>query len=241
MNKRFAALVVLGVFLGGITVGVLAASPIRIMVNGVEVKSDVNPQIIKGRTMVPLRTVAEALGNEVKWDGKTQEVKIDSGDNVWEEPFDPWKNLDDYRAVSVVSQYLSLLQGAVWGGDLDSYPFLFSKAVREAAEPWNRVWQPSMSGRVGSSVCRLSFQVLDGHVAGKDAQGYPVYEVAARLNYYDPGAGEPVLKEWVKVYTVISEVSPDQNGINGNHMVIDGEKTMKEVPHKSNQMPSFWN
>ncbi|MEF3245080.1 MAG: copper amine oxidase N-terminal domain-containing protein [Caldisericaceae bacterium] len=34
------------------------------------------PEIINGRTMLPLRFVAESLGCEVNWDGKTKTITI---------------------------------------------------------------------------------------------------------------------------------------------------------------------
>gem|GEM_PF-2483839 len=57
------------------TVG-FAASPIKLIVNGQEIKPDVSPQIINGRTMVPVRSVAEALGADVQWDAKNRQVLI---------------------------------------------------------------------------------------------------------------------------------------------------------------------
>lgn len=51
---------------------------ISIIVDGQQIKSDVPPQIINQRTMVPIRFVAEALGAEVNWDGTTQTVLINS-------------------------------------------------------------------------------------------------------------------------------------------------------------------
>lgn len=47
-----------------------------IRVNGVSKTMDVVPQIIKGRTMLPVRFVAENLGAGVQWDGTTQEAYI---------------------------------------------------------------------------------------------------------------------------------------------------------------------
>jgi hypothetical protein len=54
----------------------------KMIVNGREEPIDVPAQIIAGRTMVPLRFVAEALGAEVDWepkDGKTEKVFITKG------------------------------------------------------------------------------------------------------------------------------------------------------------------
>ena len=53
-----------------------AQDAIRIIVNGQEVTGDVPPQIVDGRTLVPLRTVADALGAQVDWDAATQSVII---------------------------------------------------------------------------------------------------------------------------------------------------------------------
>lgn len=41
-----------------------------------QVKLDVPPMIVAGRTLVPLRFFAEALGAEVRWDGATSTVEI---------------------------------------------------------------------------------------------------------------------------------------------------------------------
>lgn len=51
-----------------------ASERIRIVVNGNEIVPDVPPQVIDGRTMVPARYVAEALGADVKWDNETNSV-----------------------------------------------------------------------------------------------------------------------------------------------------------------------
>jgi hypothetical protein len=57
----------------------IANSPIKLIVNGNEVKSDVPPQIIDGRTMVPARPLAEALGATVQWDEENCAVVVTGG------------------------------------------------------------------------------------------------------------------------------------------------------------------
>ncbi len=47
--------------------GAYATSPIRLVVNNKLVTSDVSPQMIDGRVMVPARALSEALGAEVEW------------------------------------------------------------------------------------------------------------------------------------------------------------------------------
>lgn len=54
----------------------LALEPIKIMVNGQEVVGDTPAQIINGRTMVPIRLVAEALDADVRWDEVNRQVVI---------------------------------------------------------------------------------------------------------------------------------------------------------------------
>ena len=45
---------------------------IKIFLNGRQLEFDVEPMLINGRTMVPIRVIFEALGAEVSWDGQTQ-------------------------------------------------------------------------------------------------------------------------------------------------------------------------
>lgn len=53
-----------------------ASDNIKIFVNGQQVFSDVPPQAIDGRTMVPIRVVSEALGAQVIWNDNTNSVEI---------------------------------------------------------------------------------------------------------------------------------------------------------------------
>lgn len=51
-----------------------ADEKVTVELDGKEIAFDVNPQIIDGRTMVPLRKIFEEIGALVKWDGDTQTV-----------------------------------------------------------------------------------------------------------------------------------------------------------------------
>jgi hypothetical protein len=66
------------VFMAGV---VYAASPIKIYIDGKLINSEVPPSITKGKTMVPLRVIAEYFGAEVKWDANTRSVLITSKKN----------------------------------------------------------------------------------------------------------------------------------------------------------------
>lgn len=59
-----------------------AADGITVILDGNELSFDVPPQIINGRTMVPIRAIFEALGAEVKWDDTTKTVTATIDDYV---------------------------------------------------------------------------------------------------------------------------------------------------------------
>lgn len=56
--------------------------PLRLIVAGTEIVPDVPPQIVNGRTLVPVRVVSEALGARVYWNEHTREVTIRDGDDL---------------------------------------------------------------------------------------------------------------------------------------------------------------
>lgn len=81
MSRRstyLLAAIAIGIVLSA-TALALAASPVRLVVNGKEVGTDVPLQIINGRIMVPLRWAAEALGLAVTWDAKSRKAEVISG------------------------------------------------------------------------------------------------------------------------------------------------------------------
>lgn len=58
------------------TATAMAQNQIKLLVNGKVIEPDVAPQIIDGRTMVPIRWVAEALGAKVDWNNETKTASI---------------------------------------------------------------------------------------------------------------------------------------------------------------------
>ncbi len=60
--------------LGMLTFNVSAQSNVCVYLNGEKIAFDVQPQIINGRTMVPMRKIFEELGLNVEWDGATQTI-----------------------------------------------------------------------------------------------------------------------------------------------------------------------
>jgi hypothetical protein len=79
MQKKALFGAVTGVITSLIIAGIaFGYSEIKIFVDGKQIIPDVNPQIINGRTMVPLRYISEALGEKVNWDHASQTVNINS-------------------------------------------------------------------------------------------------------------------------------------------------------------------
>lgn len=58
----------------------IAENDVKVTINGKKVDFDVQPTIINGRTMVPMRAVFEELGAVVVWNGATQTVNAKKGD-----------------------------------------------------------------------------------------------------------------------------------------------------------------
>lgn len=53
---------------------------VKVMLNGTELKFDTAPTIESGTTLVPLRTIFEAMGATVAWDADTQTATAVKGD-----------------------------------------------------------------------------------------------------------------------------------------------------------------
>lgn len=51
-----------------------ADGEIKVLLNDEKINFDVQPQLIKGRTMVPMRAIFEALGAEIEWHEETRSV-----------------------------------------------------------------------------------------------------------------------------------------------------------------------
>jgi len=70
--KKFLSIILAVVMVLSSLTFVMAADDIKITINGEAKKFDVMPQIIEGRTLVPMRGIFEALGAEVGWDDATK-------------------------------------------------------------------------------------------------------------------------------------------------------------------------
>ncbi|MBT9156211.1 MAG: hypothetical protein DDT37_01195 [Firmicutes bacterium] len=74
------AVMMLGV-MGG-EVNVAASRAINVRVDNRPITFDVNPQIVRGRVMVPVRAIVEAMGAVVGWDEEARTVSITRGETT---------------------------------------------------------------------------------------------------------------------------------------------------------------
>jgi hypothetical protein len=79
MKKTFKFLLTVAVLAAAAVAAMLtpaawAADDARVMLNGVYLAFDEQPQVIGGRTMVPMRVIFEAMGAGVDWNGASQTV-----------------------------------------------------------------------------------------------------------------------------------------------------------------------
>lgn len=58
----------------------LELDTVEIMINGEKVSTDTEPVIMEGRTLVPIRAIAEKMGYTVNWDGTNRKVIMTSAD-----------------------------------------------------------------------------------------------------------------------------------------------------------------
>jgi len=129
-------------------------------VNGVSTSIDstnakVVPEIINGRTMLPLRFVSENLGTTVGWDQNTQTITISDGDAVVTVP----KNL---------SQIAWMHSGTGWGWAWSTNGHILQTLNGGAS--WKETPTPDMAGRsiVASSFPDGSTAFLATRAGGAD-------------------------------------------------------------------------
>lgn len=80
MKKIISLMLVVAVIISSLCTFSVAASGIKIQINGQNKVFDVMPQIVDGRTLVPMRGIFEEFGADIHWDEKTRTVKATVGD-----------------------------------------------------------------------------------------------------------------------------------------------------------------
>lgn len=60
---------------------------VKVLLNGAPLKADVPPVVLAGRTLLPVRAIAEAAGIDVKWDAATSTVVLTTKPVVYADPY----------------------------------------------------------------------------------------------------------------------------------------------------------
>lgn len=83
MKKRIIALLItLSTLLSLFPATTFANSGVKVAIDGKTIEFDVEPQIINGRTMVPMRKIFEELGANVEWDGETKTITSTKNNSI---------------------------------------------------------------------------------------------------------------------------------------------------------------
>ena len=81
-RKSILSMILVTVLLLSAVMPISAERPIKVMVGGEILETDVAPEIVEGRILLPLRAVFEAIGAEVFWDGETKTVTAKREDDT---------------------------------------------------------------------------------------------------------------------------------------------------------------
>lgn len=101
--KQAMKVALIGTILLLATTAAYANSPIRIVLNGEPLSTDVAPKMENGRVLVPISTIARAFGAAVHWNDQTKTVEIQTAENVWDDQLAniPWQHIHD-----LIMQYI---------------------------------------------------------------------------------------------------------------------------------------
>ena len=76
ITKKISALIIIVLVSSIFSIAAFADEPVKVNVDNKPLDSDIQPQIVDGRTMVPLRAILEALGLELKWVGPRPTARL---------------------------------------------------------------------------------------------------------------------------------------------------------------------
>lgn len=82
MKKIMSILLIMLLSMSIVVFPVSANNTLSVVLNGEPLDFDVQPQIINGRTMVPMRKIFETLGAMVNWDKNTQQITAKKNDTT---------------------------------------------------------------------------------------------------------------------------------------------------------------
>ncbi len=80
--KKIIGLLLVSCLMLSVGITTFASDTIYVTLDGSYIEFDVRPQIINGRTMVPIRAIFEKMGATVEWDSSTSSAICTNGDTV---------------------------------------------------------------------------------------------------------------------------------------------------------------
>lgn len=172
-NKVLILVLVIGIFSSGVVAansinGLFEGFPIiNIFVNGKKVEGDVPAISLKGRTMVPVRFVSEALGASVEWDNKTSSALITTKSTESTSGYSK-EDIEKLQFYSKIANHYKQLQetGDVLAETSNSFHSLFNEMVSVGSadglsmilnhfnsriDAYNEIIQPTMNAILEST------------------------------------------------------------------------------------------
>ncbi len=201
MKKKWITFVGVVVMVGIFATVAFASSPIKLFVNGQEIKPDVPPQLINGRTMVPIKWVAEMLGATVYWNEKERVVGIEFSlphelQKEWQYPLPRGGEL----SLGYLGREVKFIIPAV----ITLNDYLAEKQKASLYPPTDNIPQPVL----------VRYELLN---AGRTDGGMwyserTAYKIVARLYYSEPQVKEGHPSHVIRLY----EQELPEGGIAGN-------------------------
>lgn len=181
-------------------------------VNGQKITLDVAPQIINGRTLVPLRFISEALGAKVDWNSQTKTVYITT-----------FEVADRYYFVNLQTLNLDLISEDRYYQEDDIFnpsreivsDFIFTSYLDNTREFFSQHTVRVSNGGTGLANAHDAYMDLEGTIANGKASG------EYTITLYDISTGS-----YKKTYTgTFKDIKYDRNikttvqeMINKNHV-----------------------
>lgn len=157
-------------------------------INGELIKLDVPAKIVNGRTLVPLKFISEAFGNEVKWDAEKRLVSITSG-------FKPYVYSEDLPTIDSLEKLKLILE---YAGKFSHYIYPYrDDFLGEPSAPDGKgdmpVAQPEAAPSLGGDYSTTNVQVAgvdEADVVKTDGQ--TIFQLRSRdLKISDISTGVP--------------------------------------------------
>ena len=247
MKKVMAWIVVLLMFFAitPLTNQVLAADNSNVvLVNGTKLNLDVEPTIVGGRMLVPLKAIFEALGGTIKWNGATNSIKGTKGDTTIELQIDNKEAFVNGKPVTldvpamIINQrtmvplrFISENMGAsvVWDEATSTVSIIFTdeslKNVKEILVGADLELTGSQDG-IGNSELRGITLALNEINAKGGISGVPIRLIQGD-NHSDSAKAKQVASDLIAQNKIAALIAP---GTSSNHMPTIPVATQNSIP-----------